>query len=264
MERFKSHTLVHHFLEESRGRLPEKTALVHGKLRASFDEVNLKANQLAGRLLDQGLSRGGRVVLLFENSLEYVVAYYGALKAGGVVVPLSPDLKADNLAPILEELEAEFLIGGGRASKSLQTLPAMGRPRARIVLKAPKAFWPNDSPGVVAWEDLFGDGAARNPDVPIEGGDICSIIYTSGSTGRPKGVVLTHANIVSNTHAICDYLKLTESDIQMVVLPFFYVMGQSLLNTHFAVGGQARAFPASPPPSPICCTARLSKNTGRK
>jgi acyl-CoA synthetase (AMP-forming)/AMP-acid ligase II len=91
---------------------------------------------------------------------------------------------------------------------------------------------------VFAWEDLFGCGTARNPDLRIDGSDICSIIYTSGSTGRPKGVVLSHANIVANTHAICEYLKLTESDIQMVVLPFFYVMGKSLLNTHFAAGGR--------------------------
>jgi acyl-CoA synthetase (AMP-forming)/AMP-acid ligase II len=167
-----------------------------------------------------------------------VVAYYATLKAGGVVAPLSPDLKAESLAPILAELEAEFVIGGGKAAKTMQALPATAMPRPRIVLKAPKAFWPSDSCGVAAWEDLFGSSSARNPDVRINGGDICSIIYTSGSTGRPKGVVLSHANIVSNTHAICEYLQLTENDIQMVVLPFFYVMGQSLLNTHFAVGGQ--------------------------
>ena len=62
--------------------------------------------------------------------------------------------------------------------------------------------------------------------------------------------MLSHANIVSNVHSICTYLELTEDDIQMVVLPFFYVMGKSLLNTHFAVGGtivinNKFAFPAS-------------------
>jgi len=57
------------------------------------------------------------------------------------------------------------------------------------------------------------------------------------STGKPKGVMLTHANIVANVNSICEYLQLTDSDVQMVVLPFFYVMGKSLLNTHFAAGG---------------------------
>jgi long-chain acyl-CoA synthetase len=67
--------------------------------------------------------------------------------------------------------------------------------------------------------------------------DLGSIIYTSGSTGKPKGAMLSHGNMVANTTAICDYLQLGPSDIHMVVLPFFYVMGKSLLNTHFAVGG---------------------------
>ena len=89
-----------------------------------------------------------------------------------------------------------------------------------------------------AWEELFESTDGRNAGLVIDSGDMCSIIFTSGLTGRPKGVVLSHTNIVSNTHAICEYLKLTSNDIQMVVLPFFYVMGKSLLNTHFALGGQ--------------------------
>ncbi len=237
MNSFLRHTLVHHFLEESARRYPAKTALVHGKTRVSYDEINRKANQLAYWLLDLGLCRGGRVVLLLENSLEYVVSYYGVLKAAGVAVPLSPDLKVENLAPILEQLGAGFIIGGPKSAKTLQALSSTGTVKSRLVLNAPKAIWPNDL-AVVAWEDLFGNGDTRNPDPIADGADMGSIIYTSGSTGRPKGVVLSHTNIVSNTHAICEYLKLTASDIQMVVLPFFYVMGKSLLNTHFAAGGQ--------------------------
>ena len=121
MNSFACHTLVHHFLEESARQYPAKTALVHGKTRASYAEINRQANQLARWLLDQGLCRGGRVVLLLENSLEYVASYYGILKAAGVVVPLSPELKAENLAPILEELEADVIIGGSKAAKALHS-----------------------------------------------------------------------------------------------------------------------------------------------
>ena len=81
------------------------------------------------------------------------------------------------------------------------------------------------------------DSNDSNINNPIEQSNLASIICTSGSTGKPKGVMLSHANIVSNTHSICQYLELSAQDIQMVVLPFFYVMGKSLLNTHFAVGG---------------------------
>jgi acyl-CoA synthetase (AMP-forming)/AMP-acid ligase II len=238
MNSFSRHSLVHHFLEESEKRYPAKTALVHGKTRASYGEINLKANQLAHWLLNQGLGRGGRVVLLLENSLEYVVSYYGILKAAGVAVPLSPALKPADLIPILEDVEADFIIAGAKSTAALHELPSLPKCRPRIVLKAPKTSWPNRAFHVLAWEDLFASGDAGNPGLVVNGGDMCSIIYTSGSTGRSKGVVLSHANIVSNTQAICEYMQLTASDIQLVVLPFFYVMGKSLLNTHVAVGGQ--------------------------
>jgi acyl-CoA synthetase (AMP-forming)/AMP-acid ligase II len=100
---------------------------------------------------------------------------------------------------------------------------------------------------VLSWDDASGPGAtggvtpadtaASNPDLPIDESDLASIIFTSGSTGAPKGVMLTHGNVAANTAAICRYLELTSADRQMVVLPFHYVMGKSLLNTHFAVGG---------------------------
>jgi long-chain acyl-CoA synthetase len=76
-----------------------------------------------------------------------------------------------------------------------------------------------------------------DPGAAVDPSGLASIIYTSGSTGKPKGVMLSHRNIVANTESIVQYLELTEKDVQMVVLPFFYVMGKSLLNTHVAVGG---------------------------
>jgi acyl-CoA synthetase (AMP-forming)/AMP-acid ligase II len=85
--------------------------------------------------------------------------------------------------------------------------------------------------------EITGFGEASDHDIAIESGELASIIFTSGSTGKPKGVMLTHDNIVANTRSIVRYLELTSADIQMVVLPFFYVMGKSLLNTHMSVGG---------------------------
>jgi len=91
---------------------------------------------------------------------------------------------------------------------------------------------------------------SKNPINSINSSDLASIIYTSGSTGHPKGVMLSHANIVANTTSICQYLAISHTDIQMVVLPFFYVMGKSLLNTHMAAGAAVVinnqfAFPAT-------------------
>ena len=70
--------------------------------------------------------------------------------------------------------------------------------------------------------------------------DRATIIYTSGSTGRPRGAILSHLNVVANTRSILAYLKLTAEDRVLQVLPFPYVYGKSLLNTHVACGGSNR------------------------
>ena len=109
--------LVHHFLENSALRFPDKIALIHEQTRATYAEINSKANQLAHWLLSQGIKQGDRVVFIFENGLEYVVSYYGALKAGVVAVPLSTDLKPDGLEPLLAELEAKAILLSRRFEK---------------------------------------------------------------------------------------------------------------------------------------------------
>jgi long-chain acyl-CoA synthetase len=119
-----------------------------------------------------------------------------------------------------------------------------------LALKSPSLSWSGRPFRVVDLEDLLNAESLPNPAIEVWPENLASILYTSGSSGRAKGVVLSHRNIVSNTLSICEYLKLTGNDIQMVVLPFFYVMGKSLLNTHFAAGGTVVlnnkfAFPAT-------------------
>ena len=245
-----THTLIHHFLEHSARAFPDKIALIHGEVQAGYEEINNRANNLAHWLIEHNVSKGDRVVVLLENSLEYVVSYYGVLKAGAVVVPLSTDLKPESLRPLLKELDQSIIISSGRFERILKTTDLEAFGFRAMLLKASKGDWSSSSFTLSAWEDICKDVIAPDSNVQIEENDLASIIYTSGSTGTPKGVMLSHKNIVSNTSAICSYLQLTESDVQMVVLPFFYVMGKSLLNTHFAVGGTVVinnkfAFPAT-------------------
>lgn len=243
-------SLIHHFLERSTIRFPDKTALIHGDIRATYSEINNRANNLALHLIENGLTPGDRVVLLMENCLEYVISYYGILKTGAVGVPLSSDLKAEGLRAILAELEAKCFISSSRFEKLLQAADLAACGIQRLILKSPKSKWSSTPYRVNDLDSIAETRHARNPDIHIRENDLASIIYTSGSTGRSKGVMLTHRNIVCNTLSICQYLHLTENDIQMVVLPFYYVMGKSLLNTHFAAGGTVVinnkfAFPAA-------------------
>ena len=229
--------LIHHFLENSAKRFPDKIALIHEDVRASYAEINSKANKQALFLIDQGVAKGDRVVLILENSLEYVISYYGTLKAGTVAVPLSGDLKPAGLTPLLNELEPKVVILSSRFERLLKATDLSDTKIDNLIIKNPKLDWNDTQSKIFDWDDIISAQVIPNLDVQIEKSELASIIYTSGSTGTPKGVMLSHENIVSNTESICSYLRLTENDIQMVVLPFFYVMGKSLLNTHFAAGG---------------------------
>ena len=243
-------SLIHHFLEKSASSFPDKTALIHEDTRAAYAAINEWANRLANRLINSGIKAGDRIVILLENSLEYVISYYGILKAGAVAVPLSSDIKPDGLKPLLDELEPTVLISSARFERLLKAVDISRFKVKYLILRQPRLKWQESKTPVLLWDDIIHKGATENHNLPLKKTDLASIIYTSGSTGKPKGVMLTHNNIVSNTKSICTYLKLTDKDKQMVVLPFFYVMGKSLLNTHFAVGGTVVinnkfAFPAT-------------------
>ena len=242
--------VVHHFLEISAARLPEKVALIHGPVRATYDEINRRSNSLAYYFMSTGVRRGDRVALLMENSVEYVVAYYGIMKAGAVAVPLNSDLKPEGLRYAINDLEARVLISSSRFERVIQVSNLSELYLSEVIIKSPRSYRPSPGQTLTVFDSVTTTQSLTNPDLPIEEADLASITYTTGSTGGPKGVMLTHRSIVDNTFSICQYLRLTENDIQMCVLPFFYVMGKSLLNTHVAVGGTVVinnqfAFPAA-------------------
>jgi long-chain acyl-CoA synthetase len=228
---------IHHFLEESAKKYPDKIALIHEDNRATYQEINRKANRFARALTGMGVSAGDRVAVIINNGLEYVACYYGSLKIGAVFVSLGTDIKPGVLALLLNEIEPAAVITSTRFENLLREAPISSFALRALAISEPKTAWSGMPFPVVRLEDLFNTGDSSDSAEAIDPSGIACLIYTSGSTGEPKGAMLTHSNIVSNTHSICSYLKLTHDDRQMAVLPFFYVMGKSLLNTHFAVGG---------------------------
>jgi len=154
-----------------------------------------------------------------------------------VAVPLSTDLKPDGLEPLLAELEAKVILLSHRFERLLNASNLDLIQNSKLLIKNSNLDWSSRNVFAYSWEDVVGNQNISEPDIAIDASDLAGIIYTSGSTGTPKGVMLSHKNIVSNVQSICQYLAVSDKDIQMVVLPFFYVMGKSLLNTHFAAGG---------------------------
>ncbi len=229
--------LIHHFLEHSAARFPDKEALIHGKGRNTYAEINSQANRLASWIHDQRWGQGERALLLMDNSLEYVVSYYGILKAGMVAVPVSIDATQDHVSRTIADVQPKLALTAGKYLDRFEQ-GHIEQHNLTIVVANPKQDM-DESAQVFEWHSLLDSQSdpVANLELDIGKDDLASIIFTSGSTGKPKGVMLSHGNITANVRSICSYLELTENDIQMVVLPFFYVMGKSLLNTHFAVGG---------------------------
>ncbi|ACM21775.1 acyl-CoA synthetase, AMP-forming [Geotalea daltonii FRC-32] len=236
---YKSQTLIHHFLETNAIVRPVKIAFVHEDLRVNYFQINNNANQFAAHLMACGVSRGDRVVIFVENGLQYLISYYGTLKAGAVAVPLSTDMHPDRLKLLLNELQPGAIVTASRHENIFFDLSSglEGSKLKALLIKEPSRDFCNVTFAVTPWEDIISNVIADNPAIPVHPDELASIVYTSGSTAIPKGVMLSHRNCVSNTHAIIQALRITESDIQMSVLPFHYVMGKSLVNTHFAAGG---------------------------
>jgi acyl-CoA synthetase (AMP-forming)/AMP-acid ligase II len=229
--------MIHHFLEKSTARFPDKIAVIHDDREASYLQINTWADNLADYLQENGVCKGDRIVLLMENSIDYIVAYYGILKSGAVVAPLSHRLKPDGLQYLIDDLEPKAIVTTYKTERLLKTVALNKKCLKLLVIKSPKQKWNTTPIFMATFEKAISDQKNTFSFDTLNKDDLASIIYTSGSTGKPKGVMLSHGNIVANTLSICGYLNLTQDDIQMVVLPFFYVMGKSLLNTHFAVGG---------------------------
>ncbi|MCP4152678.1 MAG: AMP-binding protein, partial [bacterium] len=205
----------------------------------TFSQLDERANKIGNYLKKAGILRGDRVALLYENSFDYISAYYGILKTGAVTVALNTETTADALIYTLNHSGARAIITNKRFSKHL--VPALQKvPHLKEVIIEQKNLSEYENIGhcnQVSLKELYDSESVSHPSVRCINIDLASIVYTSGSTGKPKGVTLSHLNVVTNTRSITSYLEIVPDDRIMVVLPFYYIYGKSLLNTHFSVGG---------------------------
>ncbi len=230
---------VHVLLERSADRAPAATLLVHGGRRVAYGELESAANRMAAWLVARGVARGDRVGLLCENGADYVAGFFGILKAGGCVVALDPAAPAARSAFLLRDSGAIGLVTRRAQVRSGLAELLRGAPAVRLVVcdGLPAGAGAPAGPELATATDLAALPDAR-PNVAVGQQDLAAILYTSGSTGRPRGVTLLHRNLAANTRQILAYLELTADDSVLVVLPFHYSFGKSLLLTHVAVGGR--------------------------
>lgn len=218
--------LLHDLLRDTARRLPEKTALVCGGARTSWGELARMASCLATTLRRGGLRPGDRVAIFARNGVEVVAGVFGALEAGGVFVPISPQVKARKLAFLLADAEPAAFLGDAslepvwgplvRERSSIGTVVSIGGERV---------------PGAVPFAEAVEPGPPLPPAPARIDQDLAALLYTSGSTGDAKGVMLTHLNMLSAAASVGGYLGYREDDVVFDALPlsFDYGLYQVLL-----------------------------------
>ncbi len=221
-------------LEESARRHPTQIAFVQDDRRLTFRQVNQAANQIAQGLLELGVCAGERVALSCPNLLEFPQVYYGILKTGAVVVPLNIQLKQREIAFHLQDCEASFYIcmqdlpGLPMLTEAWPAFQQVSTCRELIVITL-EAGSPTPLEGVKTLGQLQAGKAPVFDTVQTRADDSAVILYTSGTTGQPKGAELSHANMLVNAMVCQDLLGSRVGDVQLIVLPLYHSMAQTVI-----------------------------------
>ncbi len=220
---------LHDSLKSSAHKYPDKIAVVFQKQRATYAEIDKLSDSLAHLLLEKGIKKGDRVALLLENSVDYVISFFGILKSGAAVVPLNTQLVNRELSYLLKDFTPRFVITDSAHQSALKGL------LDQVFILTMDTL--NPQLGTGDWGLATGNWKQSHWDSETHSADnLAMIIYTSGTTGKPKGVMLSHKNLNANASSIIEYLHLKPTDKAMVILPFYYSYGNSLLTTHIKIG----------------------------
>ncbi|HLP72147.1 MAG TPA: AMP-binding protein [Bacteroidales bacterium] len=189
-----------------------------GNEEISFAELYRSSLNIAERLRKEA-GTGKNIILLSANNLFFLKTYLGIIKSGNTCIPLDPNTEKENFRYIAALTRPDIIF----ITRELQS---------KLPVEEFRCITQDNLPDTV-------ENITFHP--PVNGGgydNVCAeIIFTSGSTGKPKGVMISHRNLIANTSSIVEYLELTPEDRMLVVLPFYYCYGLSLLHTHLRAGG---------------------------
>ena len=255
---------LYYLLESAAEQYGGHTALDFLGYRLSYQKLWEKTRRFARFLQDLGLKQGDRVAVMLPNSPQYLIAFFGTLLAGGVVVNTNPLYTANELAHQLKDAKARFLV-------MLDLLwPRFAEiekevPTERVIttgiqdhLPFPKnLLYPLKMKREGKWVDLPAHpkrsdwkSALKAPPEPTpakpDTDEVALLQYTGGTTGTPKGAMLTHRNLMANVHQVLAWapgLKPGE-EVMLGVLPFFHVYGMTVsMNFGLALGAKLVLLP---------------------
>ncbi|MDY6947349.1 MAG: long-chain fatty acid--CoA ligase [Pseudomonadota bacterium] len=224
--------------EVSATRYPDKPYLIFYEAPLTFARFRDEAQRLAGYLQhDLGVAAGDRVLLVMQNSPQFILAYYGILRANAVVVPVNPMSVTSELEHYVEDSGAKVALVAQEVYPQLR--PLLGKQLRHAIVAAYSDYIAAQTdlrmpdmvcaprqaildPNVTLWTDAL---AAKRTPGPMTTGpdDLCVIPYSSGTTGRPKGCMLSHRNVMHTTLTNGFWFGGSSDTSQLVVLPFFHV-----------------------------------------
>ncbi len=210
---------VDYFFSESKNSnqlfiLNENEQITHAQLYQNVEKL--------ASYFNHELGFGKNVLLYSTNSYFFVLAYLSIIKSGNVCVPVNPAAKKEITEFIIKETKPELCVVQTKFRRNVEEFD--------VNLQSETDF---DRILNTKEPDLVSIDSKNTFDKE----QTAEIIYTSGSTAFPKGVMLSHKNLIANTESIVEYLKLNKDDKVLVVLPFYYCYGLSLMHIHLKVGG---------------------------
>ncbi|HEX7323563.1 MAG TPA: long-chain fatty acid--CoA ligase [Mycobacterium sp.] len=222
-------------LSETARRRPDSVALRLDEIEIPYAGMDSASARLAGLLNAHGLRPGDRVGIMLPNVPYFAMAYYGVLRAGGVVVPMNVLLKERETTFYLSDPQARAVIAWHEFATAAQAGATTAGAECIVV-----------SPG--EFENLLGAAEPLTEPVARADDDTAVILYTSGTTGTPKGAELTHANLRRNIATVVDLVSATPDDVILGALPLFHAFGQTAgLNAAIAAGGCLTLIPRFSP-----------------
>jgi acyl-CoA synthetase (AMP-forming)/AMP-acid ligase II len=221
-------------------KFPDTVALKDRERSFTYPAVNKRVNRLAHGLIGMGLSKGDKVAVLLENSIEIIEIYLATAKTGIVIVPINFRLVGQEVTYIVNNSDAKAMIVHDQFADNVDPiraeLTAIDGDRFVIVGEA--------RAGYVPYESLLAGGSEQEPEFSVAPEDTWILIYTSGTTGKPKGVVRSHASHISFYLINAVDFGFTEHDVCLNVMPLCHINSTFFTFTFLYIGGSVYVHPA--------------------
>lgn len=239
---------VFDLLEKSAREFPARDAIVFYTARWTYQKLWDDVNRFARLLQDRGVGPGDRVALMLPNCPQYVIAYFGILRAGGIVVQLNPLLVERELQALLEDSGSRVLVVYDAVVPRVEAI-RQNTAALDWLLGVSLTGTAASSSAEDFWTALASASDADPEPVAVSAGDIAVLQYTGGTTGRAKGAMLTHRNCVANvlqTRYFGEFYP--GEEVVLGVIPLFHVYGMTVvMNLGLHLGGTLVLLPRFDP-----------------